>query len=1455
MKNGMRLGAMIFLLFIVGYTSLRATTYYWNGSANDGSFVNLANWDTILGVPDLLINPITISDDVFFTGIGTTISLGGGNCRNFNVPSATGTFTFNGFLTAINGNIDCPNGNVFFSFAANQNITGSGNHFINLGTNAQRIANGKLVFANSTNTGTYTLLSGLNTASSLEFASQSIVSNGFPISGIGCLFTGNATKTINLSNSLLKVRTNVNGGGITFNAPSSTTIYVMGSTDLVLEHPFAVHNSGISLASGVQVTIDELTLYAEPTSNQALYIDAGGSTVALTALTMTILHLNSPSLDLGRLSFASTNASGVGTIVLDIGTLEFQQPSTITSDKGATLNLGAVIESPICRGQSAIMSIGASPVLVNTTTPLTTSSIAYFGATVGGSGITASSSHDLGNNAGAITWGAVLPPSTFRWVGGAGNWADPTKWTMNGSPQSASGCLPTLQDDVVFDAGSFTANQTVSIGMSNGFCRNISWTGSNQGALTGGRLVVSIQYTGNLYVNGSADFSGSGGIGANLFFVGNGAQTIRSGSFAPYTSHVIRIMGRGSYTLADPMIGTATAAVASFFQHTGGTFDANGQTLDMAHFSSRSLPEVATNLRTLSITNAEINTRMAINTNFTFRRTIDVSFLTALNAVGSHFKVHGTDPSTVLRIYRGNNSPVYLSPCNLYDVSFTATSGTPTLSCLGFSSIQNYDVTFHDVSFAANGLMEGSGANASITVDNYNFTSGYTYFFTGLTGQAWKVNVGINTVVSGCLNLVRIQSLSPGLLAYINKPTGLFQVNGAIVTDIHATGQTMQVVNGLSQGNNVNVTIGAATGRTMHWVNDAGNWSDGIGHWSIGVSGGNPAVNNPLGCIPRAIDDVVFDGLSFSVSNQNVQLDIDGNCRNMLWTAAAGARTPQFNGIVTQNLHVYGSLELGSGMLSPYAGRIYMQGTSLLANSQSIDMNGVIGNGSIWLNGGGRYDLLEGLSIASLTDGLILTRGDFRANAFPIEAGAVSLDARGTNRADISNSKITVKGSATGIGAGTVNSYRAYHDATGGWNATGSTLQSDALLMNILNTAPVAYGHVIMNSLNPYADIVGSASQRVTFRNVTWQQTPVFASGGSFMDGVFTIDTLRYGLSTYNYLQPGGARNYTIADTLIVLGTPCSPSYIRSAIATNIATLNSTRCNFNLRFTNLMEITGGTCTAAQNKVVGTNEGGNSNWTFSSSAGLTPLGADTAIVCNGAPFSISASGFGTIPGMTYSWSTGATSSSINTTAAGTYVVTVSYGTNCTASDNIVVTCSAILPIASLELRGAAQGAVNALAWEAHAQYPLSHFVVERSVDGDAFVAIGSVSLPTNAQPGAAYAFDDTQPMIGTQYYRLQQHGRVGDVGYSNTVAITRLQGAIGVSCYPNPTHGGLTLDVQGFAEGITGQLFNAAGQPVATFALVNGQHDIDVGYLPSALYTLVVRDTRGASSTVRVQVQR
>jgi hypothetical protein len=1458
MKNLMIRCATVVVLCLVCCGSMTATNYYWRAIASNNNFNDIMNWETSPGGGGIPSTAPSATDDVFFPvlsnfGISNLnpIYFNNGNCRDFNVTSTT-DFFFSGNLTGIYGSLNCPNGTGRFSFNNPQNLNGTGSHFINMGTSAQNITNGGLLFTNITNTGTYTLLSPLNTRASLNFQSQNIISNGFPITGIGMTIGGTGTKTIDFSNSLVTINTTGNGGTLFFDADSVTTNYAFANTDFVLNHQAASFNTGIVVTTGVGVTFDELTINTTVASNNTTFIEARGSGVALTSLSVRVFHLNSPNLALGRAGFVNTNTSAQAEGVLNVGTLEFQRPSTIANDKGFTWNVGAIVETPICRGQSAFLCQGASPMRINTSTPITTTSIAYFGNIFGGSGITASSSYNLGSNSGTISWGGATTSTTFWWVGGAGNWEDPTQWSIfgsNGAPQSAAGCIPTVQDDVNFDAASFTGAQIVTIGATNGFCKNISWTGSNLGTLAGGRLIASTNYSGNLYVNGSANFAGASVIGANLFFVGNGTHTITSPA-AAYKSFAIRIMGGGSYALTNPMIATGTLATDSYFQHTGGSFSAAGHTMDFAYFCSRSLPELATNLRSLDITNTEINTRMS--TIVAGRRTIDVSFLTSLNAAGSHFRVHDVLPATYLGVYRGNLSPIYLNPCVLNDVSFTATSGTPTLSIVGIAGIQNYDVRFNNVNFASNATIAGTSAVASLTVNNYNLTSGRTYYFTSATQQPYYVLSGINTVASGCNDLVRIQSTNPGLHAKIEKAAAPFNVNGAIVADINSTMATMNVVNGTGN-NNINVTVGGGLGRTMYWVNNAGNWSDGIGHWSIGQSGGDPTINNPLGCIPRAIDDVVFDLNSFSVNGRTVTLDIDGNCRNMLWTSAAGARQPRFRGVGTQNLNVYGSLELATGMLSPYAGRITMQGVSTVANAQSIDMNGVRSKGSIWLNGGGRYDLLDSICIDTFSNGINLLRGDFRTHAHSIYASAMQLDVRGTNAADISNSKIRLFESGGGILLNVNTAYIGRHDATGIWNAAGSTIQSDKRALVIANTVPVSYGHIVMNMLGTDAAITGDATRRITFDNVSWLQPATQANGGTYMSGVFTIDTLRYARSSFNLLQSGGVRSYTVDDTLIVVGTPCNPAYIRSATVGSIARLNSTRCNFDFNFVNLREMNATTCTAAQNRSIGADEGGNTNWAITGIGALTNLGNDTTIICNAAPLNIDALGFGSIPGMTYTWSTGATANNINTTVAGTYAITVSYGPSCTATDNIVVTCLPILPIDGLVLRGVAQGAVNQLDWEHHIAGNFAQYTVERSLDGQQFAVLSSVQVGANA--GAqSLAFTDAHPVGHAQYYRLRVLQANGETAYSNTVEIARSAGSF-VSCHPNPTAGQLALSVSGFGENIVATVYNAAGQPVAQYALENGSRNIDLGHLPSALYTLVVRDAQGTRHSMRVQVQR
>ena len=193
------MGICVFLICNTG----SAANYYWRAVASDNLFTNVGNWETSPGgglSPSLAPS---VNDDVFFPVSSTisTINLNGGNCRDFNVTAIVpATFLFNGSLTAINGSLNCPNGNATFNFGGVQNFTGTGTHFINMGTSAIRL-NGLMTFSNGSGTGSYSLTGPLNTNSVLTFNTQSINTNGFDLSAYQIVISGSTAKTINMSSS------------------------------------------------------------------------------------------------------------------------------------------------------------------------------------------------------------------------------------------------------------------------------------------------------------------------------------------------------------------------------------------------------------------------------------------------------------------------------------------------------------------------------------------------------------------------------------------------------------------------------------------------------------------------------------------------------------------------------------------------------------------------------------------------------------------------------------------------------------------------------------------------------------------------------------------------------------------------------------------------------------------------------------------------------------------------------------------------------------------------------------------------------------------------------------------------------------------------------------------------------------------------------------------------------
>ncbi|WP_338790965.1 T9SS type A sorting domain-containing protein [Bernardetia sp. MNP-M8] len=121
---------------------------------------------------------------------------------------------------------------------------------------------------------------------------------------------------------------------------------------------------------------------------------------------------------------------------------------------------------------------------------------------------------DIGNNSN-ITFINNQPSRTFYWVESdngnySGNWNDlnaDNHWSLVGSGGAPSYCIPTANDNVIFDDNSFAGAGTETVNIDNFFsyCKNMTWSASdaNRGRLIGDNL-HTVQVFGNLIF---ADFA------------------------------------------------------------------------------------------------------------------------------------------------------------------------------------------------------------------------------------------------------------------------------------------------------------------------------------------------------------------------------------------------------------------------------------------------------------------------------------------------------------------------------------------------------------------------------------------------------------------------------------------------------------------------------------------------------------------------------------------------------------------------------------------------------------------------------------------------------------------------------------------------------------------------------------------------------------------------------------
>jgi hypothetical protein len=178
--------------------------------------------------------------------------------------------------------------------------------------------------------------------------------------------------------------------------------------------------------------------------------------------------------------------------------------------------------------------------------------------------------------------------------------------------------------------------------------------------------------------------------------------------------------------------------------------------------------------------------------------------------------------------------------------------------------------------------------------------------------------------------------------------------------------------------------------------------------------------------------------------------------------------------------------------------------------------------------------------------------------------------------------------------------------------------------------------------------------------------------------------------------------------------------------------------------------------------------------------------------------------------------------------------------------VASSCETILPVELISFTGNIQHESIILNWKTATELNNKGFYIQRSKDSKNWENISFVYGYNTTHEVKNYTYTDELPLIGINYYRLQQVDFDGQFEYSDIVNIEYRISNDEVSIFPNPIRNELNI-VNG--EGMA-TIYNLLGQPMKQFAVNSGQFSINTTDLPKGQYLLSIQKENGNVVTRR-----
>jgi gliding motility-associated-like protein len=377
-----------------------------------------------------------------------------------------------------------------------------------------------------------------------------------------------------------------------------------------------------------------------------------------------------------------------------------------------------------------------------------------------------------------ISSAANLLASDYYWVGGSGDWSDINHWVTTSGGTTNHIQTPTSNDNVIFDANSFSANSVVNLNIATIFCKTfnaeqITHNVNLSGICNLWKVYGGFKLSKKLIINGADIYFEAPSGNFNLAFKNNNL------------SNNLFFKGNATWVLLDTLN-------CSDVNLESGTFIVSSRHISIGNFTSNT-----TNSRQLLMSNSHV--------------------------VVGNWEVNGNGYSV-----DANNSVIVVNGVRFRHIT-NGNISYNDVNLMNYCSVSNtqQNLVFRKLQFYKNGSISGSN-----TYDSLVFEKGYDYLIQASTNHIINMDL---VAVGDCKKPIKIEGSNS--FVTFTKNSGAIYCSYLVLKHIHATGGALfQAAATEDLGDNTGWSLTPPPPRTLYWVGGVGNWTDTI-HWAY-TSGG-----------------------------------------------------------------------------------------------------------------------------------------------------------------------------------------------------------------------------------------------------------------------------------------------------------------------------------------------------------------------------------------------------------------------------------------------------------------------------------------------------------------------------------------------------------------------------------------------------------------------------------------